>query len=1083
MKKALYLLIFILPFIVHNPSFCQTWQQYDSLRLIYYDKQSYDTSLVFAEKALQAMKDQKGESDTLKLYANILTHTARANYYSGKYATAIEFGEQDKKLRKIIQGEKHHSYLYTIDYLAESYTKTGKYQTAESLYIEVKNIKKEVLGEKTSSYANTLNSLAVLYYKMGNIKAAEPLYLESNKIYKEVLGEKHPDYAISLNNLSAYYFVTGNYSAAESLLLESKNIKEEVIGKIDISYAQCIENLAQLYNTIGNFPAAELLLLEAKKIRKALQGEKHSDYALTLQRIGNLYFEMGKYSIAEPLYFEVKDTYKEVFGDKHPDYASILFDFAKLYIVMGNYSSAEALLLEAIKIDKEILGEKNSAYAAMLNGLALLYKKTGNYSAAELLFIESKSILKEVVGEKHIDYAQSLNNLAELYRVMGNYTVAEPLYIEANCICKEVVGEKSRTYAIFLNNLGVLYKAMGDYTAAEPLYLEATNIIKFVLGDKHPNYASSLSNLAVFYEAMGNDPTAETLYQECLKIIYDNIKQNFAFLSEKENYFKTLSGNFNAFSAFAFKRYKENSLIAQNLYNLTLATKGLMLNSRNRIRDEINNSSDTALVNQYKNWQTLKEDIGRYSQWSKAKLKKMNVKLDSLENIANNMEKQISLKSDVFSNDRKNNEITWNLLQQKLNDKEAAIEFITYKTTNSKDDTKKPDTTYYCALIISKEDKYPQMITLCTNMELSALIEKTELYQTTAQVKGTKPVVNTYVDNETESQVLYKLLWKPLDSLLAGKEKIYVSLSGLLNKISFNTLQDDKKQLLLNKYNLCFVNSTRQLAMEELVKAETNQTIALFGGINYEVDTTQIKLNASKKNNNSNDIYALRALSSDTLRGNSWTYLQGTLSEVNNINKVFLKKKWNTKVYTGNDGTEEAFKSLSGRNSPSILHISTHGFFFPEPDSTTYKTTRNQFKTMLNPLWRSGILLAGANYAWQCNPAILGAEDGVLTAYEVANSNLKNTDLVVLSACETGLGDIKTGEGVYGLQRAFQVAGAKAVIMSLWQVPDKETTELMTLFYESYIKTKNKHDSFRKAQQTMSKKYDPYYWAAFVLME
>jgi len=138
---------------------------------------------------------------------------------------------------------------------------------------------------------------------------------------------------------------------------------------------------------------------------------------------------------------------------------------------------------------------------------------------------------------------------------------------------------------------------------------------------------------------------------------------------------------------------------------------------------------------------------------------------------------------------------------------------------------------------------------------------------------------------------------------------------------------------------------------------------------------------------------------------------------------------------------------------------------------------------MLNPLWRSGIIHAGANYAWQCKPAIEGREDGVLTAYEVANSNLRNTDLVVLSACETGLGDIKTGEGVYGLQRAFQIAGAKAVIMSLWQMPDKETTELMTLFMRIISKRKTSMIHSARRNKLWRKKYAPYYWAAFVLVE
>ena len=926
--------------------------------------------------------------------------------------------------------------------------------------------------------ANCFEYLGIVYMQgLAKYDTAKVCFLECIKIQKQVLGIKNPDYAASLNNLALLYQNMGNYSAAESIYLESISIKKEVLGKKHPDYATSLNNLALLYQEIGNYLAAEPLYLEAKNIRKEVLGEKHPDYALSLNNLAGLYQSMGNYAAAEPLYLEAKNIWKEALGEKHPLYATCLNNLANLYRDMGNYHAAEPLYLEAKKICKEVLGEKHPLYAKSLNSLAYLYQTMRNYHAAEPLYLEAKNIDKEVLGEKHPNYATDLCYIAGLYKEKGNYPAAESFYLEAKNIQKEVLGEKHPFYAASLSGLAGLYQAIGNYSTAEPLYLEANNIFKEVLGEKNPYYAISLNNLAFLYQTMGEYEKAESYYIKNQKILLTNINQNFSFLSEKEkeNFIKTLSGNFNSFSAFAFKRYRENPLIAQNLFNITLANKGLLLSSSNRIRDEINSSSDTILVNQYKKWQMLKEDIGRYNQMGKEKLKKMNVKIDSLEALANTMEKQISLKSNVFANDKKNSEITWDKVQEKLGNKDAAIEYITYQPVNLKTG-KKTDTTYYCALVLRKGDKYPQMLSLCTDNVLSALLNRTKLYQTTAQLKGIKPIVSEYVGDETGSQVLYRLLWKPLDSLLTGKEKIYVSLSGLLNKISFNALQDDEERLMLNKYNLYFVNSTRQLAMEEISKAEATQTMALFGGINYEMDTTQIKSKI-------NDTYASRALSSDTTRGNNWCYLQGTLTEVNNIDKVFSKNNWNTKIYTGNDATEEVFKSFSGKNSPNILHISTHGFFFPEPDSTTYKTTRNPFKTMLNPLWRSGIILAGANYAWQCNPAIQGMEDGILTAYEVANCNLRNTDLVVLSACETGLGDIKTGEGVYGLQRAFQVAGAKAVIMSLWSVPDNETTELMSLFYESYMITKNKHDSFRQAQQTMAKKYAPYYWAAFVLVE
>jgi len=962
----------------------------------------------------------------------------------------------------------------------------SKYVQAEIFFINSKNIRRLILGEKHLKYASSLNNLALLYWDMGQYAKAEPLYMEARKINKEKLGKKHPVYATNLNNLAGLYTKMGQYAKAEPLFIEAKNIFNEILGEKHPEYASSINNLAVLYMKMGQFAKAELLYIEVNNICKETLGVKHPNYALSLNNLAHLYLNMGQYAKAEPLFIEALKICKETLGVKHPNYAQFLNNLAYLYSEMGQYAKAEPLYVEAKNNRKEVMGNKHPDYAESLNNLAKLYDNLNQYAKAKPLYIESKNIFKEVLGVKHPNYAQLLNNLAYLYLNMGQYEKAEPLFIEAKNIQKEVLGEKHPNYALSLSNLATLYFKMGQYKKAELLYIEAKNARKEVLGVQHPKYAQTLCNLAGLYMAMHEYDKAEPLFIEDLNIRFANIQSNFSFLSEKEKeeYMKTFSHDFNDFISFALVRCKENPSITQMAYNSQLAMKGLLLQSSNKIRDIINNGNDTALIHQYDEWLALKEDIGRYTQWSKSKLKKMEVNLDSLETLANTVEKELSKKSNVFAEDRKLLQYTCEDVKKNLGEKDAAIEFLTYKTEKKDYDTAGnkiniPNTTYYCALLLRKEDKYPQLLKLTNNYELNSILTKTELYQTTAQVKGIKPIINSYVDDETESQILYKLIWKPLDTLLAGKEKIYVSLTGLLNKISYDALQDDKKQLLLNKYDIHFVNSTKQLAITQPTNVENNNTIALFGGITYDIDTTQIKSKAIK----STDIYASRALSSDTLQGNKWNYLSGTLTEVNNINKVFTKKKWNTKLYTSGKATEEAFKLLIGKNSPGIIHISTHGFFFPEPDSTTYSTTRNVFKTALNPLWRSGIILAGANYTWQCKPQLDSVEDGVLTAYEVANCNLRNTDLVVLSACETGLGDIKTGEGVYGLQRAFQVAGAKAVIMSLWQVPDKETTELMTMFYENYIKTKNKHDSFRKAQQVMAKKYAPYYWAAFVMME
>jgi len=193
----------------------------------------------------------------------------------------------------------------------------------------------------------------------------------------------------------------------------------------------------------------------------------------------------------------------------------------------------------------------------------------------------------------------------------------------------------------------------------------------------------------------------------------------------------------------------------------------------------------------------------------------------------------------------------------------------------------------------------------------------------------------------------------------------------------------------------------------------------------------------------------------------------------------------------GYDGTEEAFKNIGANNasSPRILHIATHGYFFPDPKENNSKTVFGDdepvFKLSDHPMLRSGLIMAGGSNTWKGEKTLEGREDGVLTAYEISQMNLSNTELVVLSACETGLGTIQGNEGVYGLQRAFKIAGAKYLIMSLWQVPDKQTSLLMTTFYKKWLENKmNISDAFHAAQKELRDiGLDPYQWAGFVLVE
>jgi CHAT domain-containing protein len=337
---------------------------------------------------------------------------------------------------------------------------------------------------------------------------------------------------------------------------------------------------------------------------------------------------------------------------------------------------------------------------------------------------------------------------------------------------------------------------------------------------------------------------------------------------------------------------------------------------------------------------------------------------------------------------------------------------------------------------------------------------------------------------------LADILWTPLEPFLAGINTVYYASTGLLHRINFDAIAINDQETIADSYHLIGLGSTRQLVQQIPFEIKNNDAV-LFGGINFEEDTIGINKNRMPTEINSDKKEHL-LISNNDMKLTTWDFLPGTEREVNSLQKIMQSAGINVILKKGYEATEKSFKNIGTNNksSPRILHIATHGYFFPDLKESRQASVTNPqkeivFKTSEHPMLRSGLIMAGGNGAWQGKQTLEGREDGILTAYEISQMNLSNTELVVLSACETGLGDIQGNEGVYGLQRAFKIAGAKYLIMSLWQVPDKQTSLLMTTFYKKWLEDKMSiPDAFHAAQKQMRENgLDPYNWAGFVLVE
>jgi CHAT domain-containing protein len=439
---------------------------------------------------------------------------------------------------------------------------------------------------------------------------------------------------------------------------------------------------------------------------------------------------------------------------------------------------------------------------------------------------------------------------------------------------------------------------------------------------------------------------------------------------------------------------------------------------------------------------------------------------DSLENELQKMERHIMEKSKEFGDVTHFIKIDWKEVQNSLKQNDVAIEFSNF-TEN--------DTTMYLALVLTKNMDAPVCVPLFTKNDIGKMLRgiapaKTE--STTDDENRGATTVAAKRQGIYESTSLYNALWKPLEKYFPETPRIYFAPSGDLHQIAVEYAPTGNGKLVSDKYEMYRVSSTRFLAMDYTPNPLKNSV--LYGGVYYDSDTTTMKQESDRYSTRRADGQYVSCISRSVDR-EGLNYLPGTKTEVENIvGTLKKKKKVKTTLYEGSAANEESFKALSGKNI-DILHIATHGFFLP----TDEKLSGDQ------SLVQSGLLLSGANYAWQNQTLPEGIEDGILTAKEISFMDLRKTDLVVLSACQTALGEI-TGEGVFGLQRGFKKAGVHTIIMSLWPVDDNATLLMMTEFYTNLTKGMTKREAFLAAQnkvKTTAGFENPRYWAAFIMLD
>jgi tetratricopeptide (TPR) repeat protein len=1110
------------------------------LALLYFKTEKYEKAEQLLFAFIEKIKSVSEENNPM--YTTFFEMLGLAYMKLGNYEKAESLYVRLLEITKPTLSEAPEKYATRLFTLGDIYKNMGKDDKVESYYLQALEIQKHVLEEANPNYIKTLDNLATLYYNEGNFEKAEPLFEQVLETKKRTIGEMNPDYAPSLRNLALTYDAMDQFEKSEPLMVQAADIFIKTSGKANAEYIKTLEELAKiyrkrwkiekatsiylqlvdinkqkfgensfdiitsirelagLYGEIGRPDLAETELLKALELGKQkqdsfdcylclrdlgtvysnlgkydkaeesfLQASKYWDFTeyntydvMVLMPLSELYLEMGKYEQAEKTLLEPLEFIKGIFGEFSNNYSSHFRNIGIFYEEMGNNEKAEIFYRKALDID-----EKNPSTALDYHQLGRLYQRLGNYEKAETNLLKAKEIYKQSISEDNANYATTIRCLGDLYSLTGNYEKAEQYLLEAIEIKKRVLGEENPEYGTCLYSLGQLYFKIYRYDLAEPYYLKDFEIIKHSLGESSPDYFTSLNNLAFFYLFSDNLEKAEPLMIKANNLLLDHFRTQYNFLSEneREKYFDMFSSYFENYYLFTTKRGISNPTVIELPINNILAVKGASLQTSTNMQKTILDSQDSLLISKYQLWVSVREEINNLSNLP---VNKRYASIDSLYNLTNSLEKELLRGSKDLSESNASINITANDVRLKLNPDEAAIEFVNYKIESK---------ITYSALII-RPNGY-SIIGLCNEPDLYKVICLDDIseerhYQKEMTIE--------------ELQEIYRLVWQPIEESLEGIKTVYISTSGLLSTIPFQALSPDGKTALMDKMDIRYLMTTRDAGSKDGKNSQLAQTAALFGGIQYDIEPEQLALLEA-----SAEGFASRAiLPRDGDRSfASFKLLPGTAKEVASIGQTLSASNWKTTLYTGQDATELRFKKLSGENAPAVIHIATHGFYYPAPEKKQNEMMMisfgkdNAYRLSDNPLRRTGLALAGANIAWRGDELPAGIEDGILTAYEISNMDLRKTQMVVLSACQTGLGDIKAGEGVFGLQRAFRMAGVRTIIMSLWNVDDTTTAELMELFFDNLSKQQTRRAAFDNAMKTVRDRYpeEPQKWAAFVMVE
>lgn len=987
-----------------------------------------------------------------------LTKIRLANYYVDY---TDKFQEADaiykNSFHAIVEKEitrKHEDYLTVLNHLATFYEETDDYKTASTILEDALLAAREKYSNTDMAYASELEKIGSLYISIGQYGKATENIEESIAILRDIKTDESKSFLAGVLITEARLLaIKGEYDDADDNLYKSEKLQRKGILTLESAGLDAIDDAASLFISVGRYGDADRLLTQSLKEKRIQFGEKSRHLNAPLILSSKLRLIKGDYTEAENMARRANSITVSTFGEESTKIVPSMLALADVYSSIGDFEKAENLLNRSIQIQTKRFGNDHVDVGKSISQLALVkYYKGDPIAELKKEFSEAERIIGKSLGASNPTYAVVLKNMAVANISAGNYSLATTYLDQASKIWAQKIGRRNNVNAATISVLkGEIFYRQKNYPEAEKFFSDAKRQYERVFSDQHPEYVKVQAKLSKTYYMQGDWKRSQDQMEEVLNNYKIFIENYFPALSEREKakFWNTIKPNYEFYNTLITSKNRNTKYIGE-MFNNALLTKALLLNSSIKIRQRIMSSDDQELIDMYNEWVDKKELLTAALSMGSEQLIENDINPSKLVGELEVLEKQMSIRSEAFGQGLDNEVITWEHIRDALGENEVAIEMVRFRYFYH-DFT---DSVMYAVLYIKGGKRSePNMILLQNGEDLEGKFLKN--FRNRMKFKLT-------------DDVSYDQFWKPIVDEIGVVSSVYLSPDGVYNQINLEALPTPDGRYVIDNANIILLSNTKDLYLDQQNPSvsSTESNAMMFGNPVFYIDT---KVGVPTVDSGISRRAA--EIVSD---------LPGTKKELDELNNLLNRKGWKVDTKTELKADEQSIKAI---DNPRVFHVATHGFF--QANAKVARTTDdlNESSAYENPLLKTGLLLAGAGDILNQSKFNYNSDNGILTAYEAMNLNLDKTDLVVLSACETGLGEIEAGEGVYGLQRAFLVAGARTIIMSLFKVSDDATQQLMVKFYRKWIETGNKRQSFIEAKKEIRNEFkDPIYWGPFIMI-